>query len=150
MAISVRGVGHVVLKVRDLDRSARFYRDLLGLEEVARATIGAPMVFFSTGQSHHDVALVEVGAAAPAAPRNAVGLAHVALKIGTTLEELRAAKAHLEAHGAGPLRLREHGVSQSIYLDDPDGNVIELSVDADPAIWRRDPAAVAHSEPLEL
>ncbi len=150
MAISVRGVGHVVLKVRDLARSTRFYGDLLGLKEVARATIGAPMVFFSTGRSHHDVALVEVGATAPSAPQNAVGLAHVALNIGTTLDELRAAKDHLDAHGAGPLRLREHGVSQSIYLEDPDGNVVELYVDADPATWRRDPSAVAHSEPLTL
>jgi catechol 2,3-dioxygenase len=149
MAISVRGVGHVVLKVRDRERSARFYREVIGLKEVAR--LGDKMVFFSaTGQNHHDLALLEVGpGAAPAAP-DGVGLYHVALKIGDSLDDLRRAKAHLEAHGIARVRVANHRVSQSIYLNDPDGNGLELFVDADPAIWRDDPAAVAHVEPLEL
>ena len=67
-----------------------------------------------------------------------------------TLDELRAAKAHLEAHGYTKLRLTDHRVSQSIYLDDPDGNMVELFVDADPAIWAANPAAVAQSRPLAL
>ena len=151
MAINVQRVGHVVLKVRDLDASAAFYRDVIGLKEVARGTFGAPMVFFSaTGDNHHDLALAEVGRDAPDAPANAVGLYHVALKIGETLEQLRAARAHLEAHGVTKVRLRDHTVSQSIYLNDPDGHGIELYVDADPAIWRRDPTSVARSEALSL
>jgi catechol 2,3-dioxygenase-like lactoylglutathione lyase family enzyme len=73
--IRVQNVGHVVLKVRDLDRSTHFYRDVLGLREVARGTFGRPMVFFSsTGENHHDLALLEVGPDAPPADRNAVGL----------------------------------------------------------------------------
>jgi catechol 2,3-dioxygenase len=79
-----------------------------------------------------------------------VGLYHVALRIGTTLDELRAAKAHLEAHGYTKLRLTDHVVSQSIYLDDPDGNGVELYVDGDPAIWREDPSRVASVGPLTL
>jgi catechol 2,3-dioxygenase len=79
-----------------------------------------------------------------------VGLYLVALRIGHSLEELRAAKAHLEAHGVEELRLRDHTVSQSIYLNDPDGNGLELYVDADPGIWRKDPSAVATSIPLDL
>ena len=149
MAISVRGVGHVVLKVRDRERSARFYRDVIGLKEVAR--LGDRMVFFSaTGQNHHDLAVLEVGPnAAPASP-DGVGLYHVALKIGDSLDDLRRAKAHLEAYGIQRVRISNHRVSQSIYLNDPDGNGLELFVDADPAIWRENPAAVAHVEPLEL
>ncbi|HSE95374.1 MAG TPA: VOC family protein [Methylomirabilota bacterium] len=149
--IRVQNVGHVVLKVRDLDRSTHFYRDVLGLREVARGTFGRPMVFFSsTGENHHDLALLEVGPDAPPADRNAVGLYHVALRIGQTLDELREAKAHLEAHGITRVQLRDHRVSQSLYLEDPDGHGLELYVDADPAIWRQDPSAVATSLPLQL
>lgn len=149
--INVTNVGHVVLKVRDLERSVRFYRDVLGLKEVARATFDRPMAFFSaTGENHHDIGLFEVGPDAAPPEKNHVGLYHVALRIGHSLEELRAAKAHLEANGVQELRLRDHTVSQSVYLNDPDGNGLELYVDADPGIWRDDPAAVATSVPLEL
>ena len=149
MGINVRGVGHVVLKVRDLDRSAKFYREVIGLKEVAR--FQDRMVFFSaTGQNHHDLALLAVGPGAPGPQQEGVGLYHVALKIGDRLDDLRAAKAHLEAHGITKIRVTDHRVSQSVYLNDPDGNGLELFVDADPAIWRDNPAAVATIEPLEL
>lgn len=150
MGIKVRNVGHVVLKVRDLERAARFYRDVLGLKEVARGTFGRPMAFFSTGDNHHDVAVMEVGADAPTPVPEATGLYHVALRIGTSLDELRAARAHLTAHGITEMRVRDHVVSQSIYVSDPDGNNVELYVDADPAIWREKPETVANSRPLEL
>ncbi len=91
MAIRVRNVGHVVLKVRDIERSARFYCDVLGLKEVARGEFGRPMAFFSTGDNHHDVAVMAMGPDAPAPPAEGTGLYHVALRIGTTLDELRAA-----------------------------------------------------------
>jgi len=151
MGIRVERVGHVVLKVRDLERAVRFYRDVLGLREVARGTFGGPMVFFSTtGDNHHDLALMEVGPEAPRPAAQAVGLYHVALKIGDSLDALRAAKTHLEAHGIARLSLVDHHVSQSIYLNDPDGNGLELYVDADPAVWRTNPAAVATAGPLRL
>ncbi len=146
--MNVQGVGHVVLKVRDVDRSARFYTGVLGLKEVAR--FQGRMVFFSAGANHHDLAVMAVGADAPSAPAGAVGLAHVALKVGDSLEALREAKRILEAH-AVPIRgIRDHRVSQSIYLEDPDGNAIELYVDGDPAIWAEDPSAVATIKPLSL
>jgi catechol 2,3-dioxygenase len=151
MMINVKNVGHVVLKVRDLERSVRFYRDVLGLKEVARGTFGSPMVFFSaTGENHHDMALFDVGPDAAPPEKNQVGLYHVALRIGHSLEELRAAKEHLEANGVKDIRLRDHTVTQSIYLSDPDGNGLELYVDADPGIWRDDPSAVATSMALKL
>jgi catechol 2,3-dioxygenase len=109
------------------------------------------MAFFSaTGENHHDIALFEVGPGAALPEEKAVGLYHVALRIGSSLDELRAAKAHLERSGIRELRLRDHRVSQSIYLTDPDGNGLELYVDADPAIWHREPSAVASSLPLEI
>lgn len=146
--MKIQGVGHVVLKVRDLERSVWFYRDVLGLREVAR--FENRMVFFSAGHNHHDLAILNVGPAAPAPDRRDVGLYHVAFKIGDSLHLLREAKAHLEAHGVKILGVSDHRVSQSIYLEDPDGNGVELFVDADPAIWARDPSTVATVRPLEL
>lgn len=149
MPIQVRRVGHVVLKVRDLERSATFYRDVIGLTEVAR--LGDRMAFFTaTGDNHHDLALLEVGPQAPLPRAGEVGLYHVALQIGNRLEDLKAAKAHLEAHGARIVGVMDHRVSRSIYLNDPDGNGLELYVDAEPAVWRADPTSVAHAEPMEL
>lgn len=146
--MKIQGVGHVVLKVRDLERSVWFYRDVLGLREVAR--FENRMVFFSAGQNHHDLAILTVGPAAPAPDPRSVGLYHVALKIGDSLDLLREAKAHLEAHGVKIVGISDHRVSQSIYVEDPDGNMVELFVDADPALWTRDPSAVATVQPLKL
>lgn len=146
--MKIQGVGHVVLKVRDLERASRFYREILGLKEVGR--LADRMVFFSAGTSHHDLAILSVGQGAPDPPRDGVGLYHVALKIGDSLEALRAAKAHLEALGVPIQGVSDHRVSQSIYLQDPDGNGLELFVDGDPAIWRQDPSAVATVRPLAL
>lgn len=146
--MKVQGVGHVVLKVRDLERSAGFYAGILGLKEVAR--FPGRMVFFSAGVNHHDLAVMAVGHDAPNPPDSAVGLAHVALKIGDSLDDLRETKALLDARHVPIRGIRDHRVSQSIYLEDPDGNTIELYVDADPTIWAQDPSAVATAEPLSL
>jgi catechol 2,3-dioxygenase len=151
MGIAVEGVGHVVLKVRDLDEALGFYRDVLGLAEVARTDLGrGTMAFLSTGEHHHDIALLEVGPDARRPEPGDVGLFHVALKIGEDLDTLRAAREHLTACGVRIGWIAEHRVSQSIYVADPDGNTIELYVDADPAIWRADPAVVATAMALDL
>lgn len=151
MSIEVMGVGHVVLKVTDLDRSLAFYCTALGLTEVARGDFGdGTMVFLSSGRNHHDVGLVEVASDARRPDGSDIGLYHVALKIGNDLDALRAAKAHLEASGVTIQWVGDHRVSQSLYVADPDGNNIELFVDADPAIWRDDPTSVAHAVSLDL
>ena len=72
MAISVKHVGHVVWKVRDLDRAAAFCRDVIGLKEVARWK--GRMAFFSAGTNHHDLAVLALGPGAQPASRDAVGL----------------------------------------------------------------------------
>lgn len=142
------GLGHIVIKVRDLKRSVPFYRDVLGIKEVAHYQKN--MVFFSFGENHHDLALLEVGADAPAADPNAVGLYHFALKVGSHLDDLREMKKWLEQNKATIVGMSDHRVSQALYIHDPDGNEIELYVDADPSIWRNDPTAVATIRPLKL
>jgi catechol 2,3-dioxygenase len=151
MAIVVKCVGHVVLKVSDLASALAFYCGALGLQEVARRDFGdGTMVFLSTGLNHHDIGLVEVGPAARRPAPTDIGLYHVALKIGDSLDELRAARVHLQDKGVAIQWIADHNVSQSIYLADPDGNNVELYVDASPEIWRGDSSAVAHAVELEL
>jgi len=146
--MQIKAIGHVVLKVRNLERSATFYRDVLGMQEVMRYR-GA-MAFFSFGSNHHDIGLLQLGDRAPDPEPHAVGLYHIAFKVGDTLDELRACKAQLEQHGVQLIGMSDHGVSQSLYLADPDGNEIELFVDADPASWRDRVAEVMTVRPLKL
>ncbi len=141
-------LGHAVIKVRNLARALAFYRDALGLTEVARH--GGNMVFLSCGHNHHDLALLEVGERAAAPDRAAAGLHHLAFKVGDDLDALRAWRDRLAEQGVPVLGQSDHRVSQSLYLRDPDGLLVEVYVDADPALWRADPAAVAHVGPLHL
>ena len=134
-------LGHVVFYVRDLERSLAFYRDLVGFQEVGR-TFGGQAAALTSGRTHHELLLIEVGEAPPAPAGRHLGLYHVGIKIGDSLEELRKAKAELEQAGVVITGMSDHTVSQSLYLADPDGNEVELYVDADPAVWQRDPAAV--------
>ena len=147
-AVKVECLGHVVLKVTDLDRSEQFYSGVLGMPVCARFDErGRQMTFFSLG-NHHDLAIAKVSGAEPAAGEQAVGLEHVAFCIGTSLDQLVEAKAHLEAAGIVPTPI-DHEVTKSLYFNDPDGHSVEVYVDASDA-WRDDPQRVAQVQPLEL
>ena len=145
--MEVQQLGHVVLKVRDLERSEKFYAEALGLQVAARMD-DPPITFFTLG-NHHDFAIVAVGHGGPDVSATSPGLAHVAFKVGNSTEELRRAKAHFDALGVKIAAVLEHTVSQSIYIDDPDGNSIEVYVDTSD-VWRTNPAAVATIAPLDL
>ncbi|MDH5429790.1 MAG: VOC family protein [Nitrospirota bacterium] len=134
-------LGHVVWYVKDLERSLLFYRDMVGFQEIGR-TFGGKAVALTSGRTHHEILLIEVGEA-PASPTGVrLGLYHIGIKIGDSLEALRAAKYELEQRGIPILGMSDHTVSQSLYVKDPDGNEVELYVD-DPEIdWRKDPKAV--------
>jgi catechol 2,3-dioxygenase len=139
--MEVKELGHIVLYVRDLERSRRFYGDVLGWKEVAR--LGNQGAMFSSGRTHHELLLLEVGhqaTAIPPAPR--VGMYHFGLKIGETDEELRAALDQLIAAGATVVGSADHSVTHSLYIEDPDGNEIELYIDVQPERWREDPQAI--------
>lgn len=139
--MKARYLGHVVFYVKDLKRSLAFYRDLLGFKEVGRIFDGKAAALTS-GRTHHELLLIEVGAAPGPPPGRRLGLYHIGIKIGDSLDELRAAKRELERAGVAITGMSDHTVSQSLYLADPDGNEVELYVDADEAIWKNNPAAV--------
>ena len=117
-------IGHVHLKVRDLKRAEQFYTEVLGFrisERVER------FLFLTCSNRHHDVAVQEVGHDAEIPPDHAVGLYHFAVELND-LESLADAYMRLQEAGVdfSPV---DHGISQSLYFFDPDGNGIELYVD---------------------
>ena len=143
-------LGHVVFYVRYLDRSLRFYRDLLGFKEVGHIFNGAAAALTS-GRTHHELLLIQVGDAPGPPPGPRRGLYHIGIKVGDSLDELRAAKKELEGVGIAIDGMSDHTVSQSLYVQDPDGNEVELYVDADDAIWKNNPEAVVSPiKPLRL
>ena len=146
--MQIKALGHVVLRVRNLEKSLAFYRDILGMKEVAR--LRSTMVFFSFGNNHHDLALLQIGEMASSPAADSVGLYHVAFKVGDSLDTLRDLKKHLELHQVPILGATDHSVSQLLYIQDPDGIEIELYVDADPALWQTNPSALTTLKPLKL
>jgi catechol 2,3-dioxygenase len=141
-------VGHVNLRVTDLEHSLAFYRDVLGLHVTQR---DAESVFLAAGGYHHHLALNVWGTAARAAPPGAAGLHHFALRLP---DEAALAEVVVRILQAGH-RLQgatDHGVNIAIYLLDPDGNGVELMVDRPEAEWPRqgDGGIAMRVEPLDL
>ncbi len=126
-------IGHIHLKVGDLERSLEFYRDLLGFEITQR--YGDQAVFISAGGYHHHIGLNTWNSKnAPPAAKNGVGLFHTAIlyperkDLATILDRLQ--KAGYPLTGAA-----DHGVSEALYMDDPDGNGVELYWDRPEEKW---------------
>jgi catechol 2,3-dioxygenase len=130
------GVGHVHLKVADLERALGFYRDVLGFEVTQR--MGNSAAFLSAGGYHHHIGLNTWESAGGSAPApGTTGLYHVALvypdraELGDALR--RVLEAGIPLEGAS-----DHGVSEALYLRDPDGNGVELYRDRPREEWPRD------------
>jgi catechol 2,3-dioxygenase len=130
-------IGHVHLKVADLDRALGFYSDVLGFEVTQR--YGTQAVFLSAGGYHHHIGLntwESAGGSPP--PPGTTGLYHLAILYPTRAELAdalrRLIKANIELEGAS-----DHGVSEALYLRDPDGNGVELYWDRGDDQWPRTP-----------
>lgn len=143
-------IGHVHLKVSDLERSIAFYRDLLGFE--VTTMYGRQAAFLSAGGYHHHIGLnTWHSEGAGPASRNGVGLYHVAIlyperkDLAVVLQRLRDAKHPLQ--GAS-----DHGVSEAIYLTDPDNNGIELYWDRPKEEWpfKEDGELDMFTKPLDI
>jgi catechol 2,3-dioxygenase len=129
-------VGHVHLKVADIDRALGFWRDVLGFEEQAR--YGDQAVFISAGGYHHHIGLNtwESKGGGPPAP-GTTGLYHVAIRYPTRAA-LADALRRLVAAGIPLDGASDHGVSEALYLHDPDFNGVELYRDRPREEWPRD------------
>jgi catechol 2,3-dioxygenase len=150
---TVKELGHIVLYVRDLERSVRFYGEVLGWPQIdlSGAGPGLPVAMFSGGRTHHELLLIEVGPDATPIPEGRrVGLYHFGLKVGDSDDELRAALTRLQEHGIGLVGATDHGMTHSLYLADPDGNELELYIDVPGVDWN-DPAQImARPRALQL
>jgi catechol-2,3-dioxygenase len=158
--MEVQELGHIVLYVRDVERSAAFYRDVLGWRQIlpaeddANGGIGFPVAAFSapSGRTHHELLLIEVGEdAAPVPAGRRIGMYHFGLKIGDSDDALREALRQLESHGATVVGASDHTVTHSLYIEDPDGNEIELYVDVPGVDWKSKPELLGSPvKPLRL
>jgi catechol-2,3-dioxygenase len=153
--MQIKELGHVVLYVSDLKRSADFYRDTLGFHEIERKP---GMAVFSSGRTHHELLLIEI-----AVPRDEVfrgqsqvrhapevGLYHIGLKIGDTSEDIQSAYKELTEKNVTIIGSSDHHVTHSLYILDPDGNELELYADVSDD-WKTNPRAVLSPvKPLHL
>ena len=143
-------IGHVHLTVSDLDRAVAFYRDVLGLDVTTR--YGRDAVFLSAGGYHHHVGLnTWAGRGAPRPAAGTTGLYHFALLYPDRAALARAVRRGVE-HGVVLAGAAVHGVSEAVYLRDPDGNGVELYRDRPESEWPRGPdgALAMHTHPLDL
>src|SRR5215475_13454399 len=129
-------IGHVHLKVADLERSLKFYRDLLGFE--VQQYYGDSAVFISAGGYHHHIGLnTWYSKNAGPAPQRSAGLFHTAILYPERKDLAIALKRLIDARY--PLTgASDHGVSEAIYLNDPDQNGVELYWDRPKELWPRD------------
>ena len=130
-------IGHVHLKVADLDRAIAFYRDVLGFELTQR--YGGQAAFLSAGGYHHHIGLntwESQGGSPP--PSGATGLYHLAILYPTRADLADALRRLIDA-GVPLEGAANHGVSEALYLRDPDGNGVELYWDRPEAQWPRSP-----------
>ena len=144
-------IGHVHLKVSDIDRALAFYRDVLGFDVMQR--YGDQAAFISAGGYHHHIGLntwESKDGSAP--PPGTTGLYHVAIRYPDRKALARALKAVVDA-GVPISGASDHGVSEAIYLSDPDRNGIELYRDRPEAEWPRPPdgeGIAMTTQPLDL
>lgn len=138
---------HIALFARDPHQSAKWYSDVLGMEEVAR---GPHWSFMSFGENHHDIALIrDESDRRP----DQTGLQHYGLEIEGTVDDLRRLKGRLMSKGVNIVKTTNHGIGYGVYFTDPDGNRLEFFCDLmqdDEAAKKELHRLNAPSEPMDL
>lgn len=151
------GVNHLVLNVRDMEASHRFYTEVLGYEQVGVLGDAIPLTmrFYSTGGKHHDIALIEQDQPddVPAdwqIMQTRGRINHIAIAYPDR-EAFLAQLRHLQACGVEFKARANHGMTHSAYINDPDGNGIEVLYELPRNVWAGDiNAALNHFEPLPV
>jgi catechol 2,3-dioxygenase len=136
--MQIKELGHVVLYVTDLTQSADFYGHTLGFKEITR---GPGMAMFSSGRTHHELLLLEVGGQKRKKMLEP-GLYHIGFKIGDGPQAIKDVYKELKEKGVTIVGSADHGVTHSLYIEDPDGNELELYSDVSEE-WKTNPLAVA-------
>ena len=148
--MEIKELGHVVLYVTDLERSAQFYRETLGFKQIGTFNSGMRAVAFSSGRTHHELLLIEIGGEVKKNRYPEPGLYHIGFKIGDTPEDLKRVYRELKEKNVSVVGTSDHTVTHSLYILDPDENELELYADVSDE-WKKNPEAVLSPiRPLRL
>ena len=144
-------LGHIVFYVANLELSLTFYEQILGWDRIVSDTLQINAGALSSGRTHHELLLIEVGDAPKQSKGLRIGFYHAAFKIGNSIDELKKAYDKLNSLGVHIIGTSDHTVSKSIYLLDPDGNEIELYIDDPSYDWKSNPKLILSPiKPLSL
>jgi catechol 2,3-dioxygenase len=136
MSFTIRRVGHLVLKVKNLERSRKFFTEVLGLPQVGDN--GRGMLFFSTDvvDNHHMLAIREAQEGAPMPSPEQIGMEHVSFEVAG-FAELQEVYRRFKENNVKIRHTVFHGVAKSIYFYDPDGNLLEVYCNVPPEEYRK-------------
>jgi catechol 2,3-dioxygenase len=132
--VGIQRVGHVVLKMRDLDKAKAFYQGVLGMKIGNESERG---IFFRFGDYHHDIAVFKTTPDADAPKAEQVGLVHVAL-VTDGVETVRAMYDRCKEMGVEIVGTNDHAITKSLYIKDPEGNTIEIYAEVPEYNWREE------------
>jgi catechol 2,3-dioxygenase len=124
-------IGHVVIKVRDVERSKKFFTEVMGLKLMMELPQIKMAFFASNGRDHHEIACMEVGKDADRQHAKQIGLVHIAFRLENE-EHLRRAYKELKENNVPIDFTVDHGITKSIYFRDPDGHQLEVYCDNSP------------------
>lgn len=144
--MGINRVGHVVLKMRDLEAAKRFYAGTLGMKISSESDIA---VFFRFADYHHDIGVFKVGEDAQPPTENQVGLLHFALVVDSQ-EALVEMHRHLKDQGVEIEAMFDHGMTRSLYIYDPEGNAIEIYCEVPEYDWRTNDDFTGYLKPIDV
>lgn len=147
--IKAERIGHVVLKVRDLQRSRKFYTEVLGME-VMNEISQPPILFLANNRrDHHEVGLLEVGLQAEGPRANDIGMLHVAFRLLNEADLIAAYREFKEKDVPISFTVN-HGITKSIYFRDPDGHELEVYCDNTPEEYAKLPNSYMGMDKLDF